>query len=485
MTLNKAEYSILVVDDEFSQREIIHDIIAEEGYSVEKAASGDEALRIIDQVGRFDAVVTDLKMPGEVDGLGVLKAALTQDENTVVVLMTAYGTVESAVEAMKIGATDYLNKPIHHKDELLIILEKALQNRKLVEENLELHRELENRYHFDNIIGSSKSMNEVYRLVGKVLGNDSTVMVSGDSGTGKELVARAIHYNGARKEGPFVALNCAAIPANLIESELFGHEKGAFSGANSRRVGKFESADKGTLFLDEVSALEYDLQAKFLRVLQEREFQRVGGDSVIKADVRIIAATNRPLRKMVAEGKFRDDLYHRLNVVNIELPSLKRRKSDIPLLVRSFLDKFSNRYDRPAMTIAVEVVEALQDYDWPGNVRELENLIEQLVVLADGNQIKASDLPSYVYEDSSPGGEDEEDEGMEEDYEKEQVSIAGQVHLPAGGIKLSGVEKSLITEALNRTGGRLTSACKLLGISYKTLQYRIKKYGIDVTGFKD
>ena len=484
MLLNKAEYSVLVVDDEFSQREIIHDIIAEEGYAVEKAASGDEALRIIGQYGRFDAVVTDLKMPGEVDGLGVLKAALEQDENTVVVLMTAYGTVESAVEAMKIGATDYLNKPINHKDELLIILEKALQNRKLVEENIELHRELESRYHFDNIIGSSKSMNEVYRLVGKVLGNDSTVMISGDSGTGKELVARAIHYNGMRKEGPFVALNCAAIPANLIESELFGHEKGAFSGANSRRVGKFESADGGTLFLDEVSALEYDLQAKFLRVLQEREFQRVGGDSTIKADVRIIAATNRPLRKMVAEGKFRDDLYHRLNVVNIELPPLKRRKSDIPLLVRTFLDKFSSRYDRPAMTIAVEVVEALQDYDWPGNVRELENLIEQLVVLADGNQIKASDLPSYVYEDSSPDSEDDDDL-LGEEYEDEQQSASGQVHLPAGGIKLAGVEKSLITEALNRTGGRLTSSCKLLGISYKTLQYRIKKYGIDVTGFKD
>ena len=483
MVLNKAEYNVLVVDDEFSQREIIHDIIAEEGYAVEKAASGDEALRIIGQYGRFDAVVTDLKMPGEVDGLGVLKAALEQDENTVVVLMTAYGTVESAVEAMKIGATDYLNKPIYHKDELLIILEKALQNRKLVEENIELHRELESRYHFDNIIGSSKSMNEVYRLVGKVLGNDSTVMISGDSGTGKELVARAIHYNGIRKEGPFVALNCAAIPANLIESELFGHEKGAFSGANSRRVGKFESADGGTLFLDEVSALEYDLQAKFLRVLQEREFQRVGGDSTIKADVRIIAATNRPLRKMVAEGKFRDDLYHRLNVVNIELPPLKRRKSDIPLLVRSFLDKFSSRYDRPAMTIAVEVVEALQDYDWPGNVRELENLIEQLVVLADGNQIKASDLPSYVYEDSSPDSGDDDD--LDEEYEDEQQSVSGQVHLPATGIKLAGVEKSLITEALNRTGGRLTSACKLLGISYKTLQYRIKKYGIDVTGFKD
>jgi len=472
------------VEDEPGQREIYQDILADEGYSVETAENGEEAMVKL-RVDRYAAVVTDLKMPGA-DGIEVLKEALSVDENVVVVMITAYGTVDTAVEAMKLGAIDYLTKPVI-KDELLIVLEKALLTRRLAQENLELHRALESRYHFDKIIGASVQMNEVYRLIGKVLNNNSTVLITGESGTGKELVARAVHFNGSRRKGPFVPVNCAAIPANLIESELFGHEKGAFSGATGRRIGKFESADGGTLFLDEISTLAYDLQAKFLRVIQEMEFQRVGGDELIEVDVRIITATNRSLRRLVDEGAFRDDLFHRLNVVNIEVPPLRRRKSDIPLLVKSFLKKYGEKYEKPGAAMSVEAVEALSDYDWPGNVRELENLVEQLIVLSDEPRIGPQELPSYIFEDTAG-------EGAPEELPAGSVAGGGSAReaaarlpgfkLPDDGIELSGVEKSLILEALERSGGRLVGASKLLGISYKTLQYRIKKYGIDVAEIK-
>jgi two-component system, NtrC family, response regulator PilR len=482
-TINKAGVRFLVVDDEVTQREILQDILTDEGYSVDLAENGEAAIKKLHKE-TYAAVITDLKMPGA-DGIDVLKAAQEADENTMVVLMTAYGTVDSAVEAMKLGASDYLSKPLR-KDEMLIVLEKALQNRRLVQENLELHRELENRYHFDKIIGASDSMNEVYRLIGKVLNNNSTVLITSESGTGKELVARAIHFNGSRRKGPFVPVNCAAIPENLIESELFGHEKGAFSGATGRRLGKFESADGGTLFLDEISTLQYDLQAKFLRVIQEMEFQRVGGDQQIKVDVRIITATNRSLRKLAAEGAFRDDLFHRLNVVNIELPPLRSRKSDIPLLVKSFLEKYGEKYEKPGVSMSVEAVEALADYDWPGNVRELENLVEQLVVLGDSPRIGPQELPSYIFEDTVEGRDPDEPAGEKESATNGSEPGAGLpgLKIPQGGIELSGVEKTLILEALERSGGRLVGACKLLGISYKTLQYRIKKYGIDVAEIK-
>ncbi len=482
--INKAAVRFLVVDDEFAQRDILHDILTDEGYSVDLAESGEEAIRML-RAGGYAGVITDLKMPGA-DGIEVLKAALAADEDTMVVMMTAYGTVDTAVEAMKLGATDYLNKPLH-KDELLIVLEKALQNRSLARENLELHRELESRYQFDKIIGGSDRMNEVYRLIGKVLNNNSTVLITGESGTGKELVARAIHFSGARRKGPFVPVNCGAIPESLIESELFGHEKGAFSGATGRRIGKFESADGGTLFLDEISTLAYDLQAKFLRVIQEMEFQRVGGDRLIKVDVRIITATNRSLRKLTAAGAFRDDLFHRLNVVNIGVPPLRLRKSDIPLLVKSFLGKYGKKYEKPGVSMSVEAVEVLSDYDWPGNVRELENLVEQLIVLGDKPLIEPQDLPSYIFEDTADeSGPDELPEEQEKGAWPARVSGEGLTgfKMPETGIELAGVEKSLILKALERSGGRLVGACKLLGISYKTLQYRIKKYGIDVAGIK-
>lgn len=489
--INKAGVRMLIVEDDFSQRDILCQILSDEGYGVEQAASGEEAIRRLERES-FQVVVTDLKMPGA-DGLDVLKAAMRSGGEPVVVMMTAYGTVETAVRAMKEGATDYLTKPLN-KDELLIVLEKALKNSHLARENLKLHRELESRYHFDKIIGASPAMNEVYRLIGKVLNNDSTVLITGESGTGKELAARAIHYNGARRKGPFVAVNCGAIPENLIESELFGHEKGAFSGATGRRIGKFESADGGTLFLDEVSTLQYDLQAKFLRVLQEREFQRVGGDRTIKVDVRIITATNQDLRLLTAEGRFRPDLFHRLNVVNIILPPLRARKSDIPLLVRSFLDKYRKRYEKPALSVSVDAVEALADYDWPGNVRELENLIEQLVVLSDEPRITPEHLPAYLFE-GGPG------EPVHETGHVEVVAVTaeraadreaagavaestGTFRLPAGGVKMEQVEKGLIRQALEQSGGRLVGAARLLGISYKTLQYRIKKFEIDVEEIK-
>jgi DNA-binding NtrC family response regulator len=482
--INKASIRVLIVEDDTVQREVLGDILSDQGYSVELAAGGEKAIRILESRS-FQVVITDLKMPGA-DGIDVLRAALAEDENAVVVLVTAYGTVKTAVQAMKDGAVEYLTKPVD-KDELLIVLEKALQNRSLAQENIALHRELESRYHFDKIIGAAPAMNEIYRLIGKVLNNDSTVLVNGESGTGKELVARAIHYNGARREGPFVAVNCGAIPENLIESELFGHEKGAFSGAASRRIGKFETADGGTLFLDEISTLQYDLQAKFLRVLQEKEFQRVGGDILIKSDVRIITATNQNLRYLVSQGLFRPDLFHRLNVVNINLPPLRERKSDIPLLVKSFLEKYAAKYEKPGLSMSVEAVEALSDYGWPGNVRELENLVEQLVVLNDSLKIEPQDLPSYIFEDAA--GEIEAPgsglAGRSEDRaagEKEKHHAV--LRLPPSGVELPELEKTLIIEALQRTGGRLVSACKLLGISYKTLQYRIKKYGIDVASIK-
>jgi len=489
--INKAGVRLLIVEDDFSQRDILAQILGDEGYSVEQASGGEEAIARLGKE-KFQVVITDLKMPGR-DGLDVLRAAVEADDSVVVVMMTAYGTVETAVRAMKAGATDYLTKPLN-KDELLIVLEKALKNRHLAQENQDLHRELESRYRFDRIIGVSPAMNEVYRLIGKVLDNNSTVLISGESGTGKELVARAIHYNGARRGGPFVAVNCGAIPENLIESELFGHEKGAFSGATGRRIGKFEAADSGTLFLDEISTLQYDLQAKFLRVLQEREFQRVGGDQTLKVDVRIITATNQDLRQLAAEGRFRPDLFHRLNVVNISLPPLRARKGDIPLLVRSFLDKYSRQYEKPGLSISLDAVEALSGYDWPGNVRELENLIEQLVVLSDEPKISPGQLPAYVFE---PGDEGPETDG-EEDYAPPAVETGtirvsrGQggeaasvpFRLPAGGVKMADVEKGLLLQALEQSGGRLVGAARLLGISYKTLQYRIKKFGINVEGMK-
>ena len=483
--INKSGVRVLVVEDEASQREVVGDILADEGYSVDLAVDGEQAIEKLEQQS-YQVVVTDLKMPGA-DGLEVLRRALAADENCVVVLLTAYGTVDTAVQAMKDGATDYLNKPLR-KDELLIVLEKSLANRRLAQENVELHAELESRYQFDKIIGGSPAMNEVYRLIGKVLNNNSTVLVSGESGTGKELVARAIHFNGSRRKGPFVAVNCAAIPENLVESELFGHEKGAFSGASSRRIGKFEQADGGTIFLDEISTLQYDLQAKLLRVLQEREFQRLGGDRMIAVDVRIVTATNQDLRALTSAGTFRTDLFHRLNVVNIKLPLLCERKSDIGLLVKSFLEKYSRKYEKPGVTMTVETVEALADYDWPGNVRELENLVEQLVVLTDELRIDAGDLPSYIFENVPP--EESAVPARERPAEHGPGRAAGNgsptgvFKLPPGGVDFAGVERSLIEQALLQAGGRMVGAAKLLGISYKTLQYRIRKFDIDIDSIK-
>ncbi|MEA2064559.1 MAG: sigma-54 dependent transcriptional regulator [Gemmatimonadota bacterium] len=485
VNINKEAVQVLVVEDEVSQREIYSDILADEGYCVDAAENGEEAVRKL-QAGRYAVVVTDLKMPGGIDGIGVLKAALAADENaeekTVVVILTAFGTIDNVVEAMKLGATDYLTKPLNKK-ELLIKLEKALENRRLVQENRDLHAELESRYRFDKMIGASRAMNEVYRKIGKVLGNDSTVLITGESGTGKELVARAIHFSGSRREGPFVPVNCGAIPGNLIESELFGHERGAFSGATARRIGKFEAAGSGTIFLDEISTLHYDLQAKFLRVLQEKEFQRVGSDKLITVDVRIITASNQDLRKLTDRGAFRNDLFHRLNVINIDLPPLRQRREDIALLVKSFLDKYGRKYDKPGVAMSVEAVEALNLYNWPGNVRELENLIEQLTVLSDSPRLGPSDLPSYIFEDRAA----KKDLG-ESPAPGQAGTSSGKIRefrLPEGGIELAGVEKSLIIEALERSGGRLTGASKLLGISYKTLQYRIRKYGIEAAGMRE
>ena len=454
---------LLIVDDEPHQREMLSRILDRAGYSVRTAADGREALAALDE-DTFDLVLTDQRMP-VLDGIALLDEARVRLPGVPVVLMTAYGSVSSAVQAMKRGAADYLTKPFE-RDELVLVLEKVLRQRKLEDEVVSLRGALRERYRLGAIVGDAPAMQEVYTLVERVAPTDVPVLITGESGTGKELVARAIHENGPRADGPFVAINCAAVPETLMESEFFGHERGSFTGAVRAHAGMFEQADGGTLFLDEIGAMRVDLQAKLLRVLQERTVQRLGASSNRKVDVRILAATCEDLEDSIRRRTFRDDLYYRLNVVPIHLPALRDRVQDIPLLIEHFMARASERFSRPRPGIGAEALDRLQRHAWPGNVRELQNCIERVVLLCRGEVVDVEDLPPAVREGPRPPAE-----------------IDDGFRLPIEGVDLGNLEVHLIRQALRRAGGSLGPAAKLLGISYKTLQYRIRKYGLDREAF--
>jgi DNA-binding NtrC family response regulator len=433
--------NILVVDDEKSQREILEMILAEEGYDVTTAASGEAALKFAKD-RRFDLALTDLKMTG-MDGIELLQHLLAFDSSIIVILLTAHGSIESAKEALRRGAFDYLEKP-YDKDALLATINRALDRLDAID---------------TEIISASPKMETVKKMILKVARSNSTVLIRGESGTGKELIARAVHNQSPRADEMFQAVNCAAINENLLESELFGHEKGSFTGAHAEKKGLFEIADRGTLFLDEIAELDVGIQAKLLRALQERKIRRVGGTHELATDVRVIAATNRDLRAMVADGRFRDDLYYRINVLSIDVPPLRERRDDIPVLIDYFLKKHTRNTSRLITGLTAETRKVMMDYSWPGNVRQLESAIERAILLAEGDQITLEDLPTEVRQEAGPAAE-------------------GAFKLPAEGINFEDVERNLITQAMEQTDYNITKAAKLLGLTFRTLQYRLEKFGI-------
>jgi nitrogen regulation protein NR(I) len=481
----RAIQRILVVEDDEAMQDVLHIFLTGKGFEVTLAQNGEAALDLLG-VEKFDLVLTDLVMPGK-GGMDVLKGATISQPDVPVIVMTGFGTVQSAVGAMKIGAFDYLTKP-YNLDELLVILDKALSVSQLQKENRMLKMQLKKKYVFKGIVGDSPSMHAVYELIEKIADTDSTVLITGESGTGKELVARTIHYNNTRRaNGPFVALNCAAIPKDLLASELFGHEKGAFTGAVYARAGRFELAQGGTLFLDEVGELDPALQVKLLRVLQEREVQRVGGVKTIKVDVRILAATNADLGKATQEGMFREDLFYRLNVIPLHLPPLRKRSEDIALLMAHFVQDFSRKRQREPLVFSPEANEFLMGYSWPGNVRELENLIERLSILVSGRAVQIADLPETLRRTDSAVRE------RQAIFEQKPTNAVPGPALPLirydtmevdeTGIDLDGligsIERDLIRKALERTGGVRSKAARLLGLNRTTLLEKIKKMGIE------
>jgi DNA-binding NtrC family response regulator len=390
---------ILVVDDEAKVREHFSEFLKREGFDVETAENGEVAIGKLGQ-GFYDVALIDLNMP-KVDGMAVLKQLVDHHHETVGIILTGYATIRNAVDAMKLGAYDYLAKPVK-MEEVLLVVRRALEFRDLRRENLALKKQLRNKYKFENFIGDSPQMNRVFRIIEKVADTDSTVLILGESGTGKELVARAIHYHSGRRDKPLVPVNCGAIPEELLESELFGHEKGAFTHAIKTRIGRFELADGGTIFLDEVAEMSPHLQVKLLRVLQEQEFERLGSAKTIRCDVRILAATNKDLEKLVQEGSFREDLYYRLKVIPVEIAPLRERRSDIPLLVHYFLETTTKAKKKKIKGISKDVMRSFMAYDWPGNVRELENIIERMVILAEGSTLTMEDLPEKIAQRQVP-----------------------------------------------------------------------------------
>jgi two-component system, NtrC family, response regulator PilR len=448
--------SILVVDDEKGQREILTAILHREGYRVVDVPGGREALQGL-KGEEFDLILTDLKMQG-MSGLELLETVLAEDPNQCIVIMTAHGTIDSAVEAMRKGAFDYLEKPLDRED-LLLTLQRAFERINLLRENRSLQKRLEESQGIPSIIGEHPKIKEVFRIVNKIAQTSSSVLIYGESGTGKELVARAIHERSTRREKPFFAINCAAIPESLMESELFGHEKGSFTGAGNREIGLFEAADKGTVFLDEIGEMSVGMQAKLLRAIQEKEIRRVGGKANIAIDVRLISATNRDLEAEIRKGAFRDDLYYRLNVIRLNLPPLRERGSDIATLVDFFVRKYSMATGIELKGISRPALKILMNYSWPGNVRQLESIIERGVLMSEGDMIQPEDLPAEV---------------------REEVPQNGNMpfELPPEGISIEGLEREFIIKAMDRTGWVIAKAAPLLGMSYKTLQYRLEKFGI-------
>ncbi len=448
--------AILVVDDEKGQREILDIILKKEGYRVEAVPGAREALEHL-ETDEYDIILTDLTMPG-ISGMELLERVLDENPQQCIIIMTAHGTIDSAVEAMKKGAFDYLEKPLD-KDPLLMTVWRAFERLDLLQENRKLHKQLEANQGVPTIIGSHPKMKEVYRVVNKIAPTSSTVLIFGESGTGKELVAQAIHNGSARKNRPFMAINCAAIPESLIESELFGHEKGSFTGASSREIGLFEAANSGTIFLDEIGEMNVSMQAKLLRAIQEREIRRVGGKISIPIDVRIISATNKDLEQEIRKGNFREDLYYRLNVIRINLPPLRERGSDIIALAEFFARKSADADNIALQGISKPALRLLLNYSWPGNVRQLESVIERGVLMTESDFIQPEDLPAEIQHETMPGS------GMSIDF-------------PPEGICIDDLERELIIKAMERTGWIIGKAAPLLGMTYKTLQYRLEKYAI-------
>ncbi len=445
-------FRILVVDDEPAQRELVAGFLRKQGFDVVEADGGRAALTRFQQEP-FDLVLTDQRME-HLSGLDLLRAVRAMTPEAGVIVMTAYGTIETAVAAIQAGASDYLTKPLN-LDTLLHRIHAVRERQRLVTENRELREALAERHRVEGVIGESGAMQEVLSMVRRAAASDATVLVRGESGTGKELIARALHHASPRAVGPLVKVNCAALPESLLESELFGHEKGAFTGAVATRKGRFELADGGTLFLDEIGDLPLHLQVKLLRVLQEREFERVGSSRPIAVNVRLVAATHRPLETLVREGRFRDDLYYRINVVTITLPPLRERREDLPLLIEHFLRTFAARNGKTIRGLTRDARETLLRYDYPGNVRELENLIERAVVLTRDDAISLADIPLTLHE---PAAEP-----------------AAPVTLTAA---VEGLERRMIRDALDRAGGVQTRAADLLGVSERVLRYKLRKYGL-------
>jgi two-component system, NtrC family, response regulator PilR len=448
--------SILIVDDEKGQRDILSAILTKEGYRVLAVPGAREALEELDKA-EYDLILTDLKMQG-MSGMELMERVLEENSSQCVVMMTAHGTIDSAVEAMKKGAFDYLEKPLE-RDDLILTLQRAFERIMLLKENRVLHKKLAETKALPNMIGEHPKMLEVVRMINKIAPTSTTVLIYGESGTGKELVARAIHDRSPRRDKPFFAINCAAIPESLIESELFGHEKGSFTGAGSREIGIFEAAEGGTVFLDEIGEMNTAMQAKLLRTIQEKEIRRVGGKLNIPVDVRIISATNKDLEQETKRGAFREDLFYRLNVIRITLPPLRERGNDIVTLANFFLRKYSASTGIPLKGISKPALKVLLDYSWPGNVRQLESVIERGVLMAESDYIQPEDLPADVHH---------------------EAHLAGSLpfEFPAEGISIDELERDLIIKAMQRADWVISKAAPLLGMSYKTLQYRLEKFGI-------
>ncbi len=453
--------AILVIDDDPGTLRGLQEILETEGYAVATAASGDAGLQLL-QEQSFDLTLTDLAMPGK-GGLEVLQFLRQQHPDCPCIIITGYGSISSAVTAMRQGAYDYLTKPVDAA-ELRLVVARALDHHHLKLENLQLKKQLRQRYGFANMIGQSEAMGRVFELIRKVAETDSTVLILGESGTGKELIARALHYNGARRDGPLIPVNCAAIPEELLESELFGHERGAFTHAVHTRPGRFEQASGGTIFLDEISEMSPNLQVKILRVLQDHSIERIDGVKTIRVDIRVIAATNQDLEELVAQNRFREDLFYRLNVIPIRVPPLRDRLGDIPLLVQHFLTEFSRKRKRPRQRLSPGAMDLLLRHSWPGNVRELENLVERLVTLTESEVIDVADLPKKFQVGPPPGA-------------------AGE--LPAGGADLNAavqaLERSLILQALERTSWIKSRAARLLRLNRTTLLEKMRKQNIPTT----
>ncbi len=461
---------ILVVDDEKNTREGLQRSLEPLGYEVALAANASEAMEAL-KGGEIDLMLTDLRMPG-MDGLQLIKVAQKVSPKMQIIMLTAYGTVETAVEAMKQGAYDYLTKPVN-LDELESRVRHALASTRLLNENVMLKERLHKKYGFENILGNSAAMKRVFETVRQVAPTKVTVHIVGESGTGKELIANAIHNVSPRKDKPFIAVHCAALSKSLLESELFGHEKGAFTGAVASKQGRFERADGGTLFLDEVSEIEPDIQVKLLRFLEEWEFERVGGIKTIKVDVRLVTATNRNLEELVEAGRFREDLYYRLNVVTVKVPPLRERKEDIAMMSRAFLAELSVENSKSVMSISPEALDALVAYDWPGNVRELRNVIESLVVLCPGDTIELGQLPANIRKPSR------EKEVVVSD--REGTEIPGPKILVPAGTSLQDAEKLLIQETLRNNDNNISKTARILNISRRTLHRKLNEYSIDLS----